>query len=250
MRILAHAHTTWSHDGHLALDEWVAVARQRRIAAVLFSEHEESGWTAERYARYAAACRCASTSDVALIPGIEFLQDGCHVLAFGLAEWPRRPCSAAELAAQVEAQGSFLCLAHPGKYRWRIPTGLVAAAAAVEVWNSKWIYDGTLLGPHHRSLRLGRGKRLLAGQDVHRLGHLTSLFIETAGSSILADLRAGRYEFEQAGRRWPAEDLAAWRLRSWLQAARFPALRLALTIHRWLRRVAGWTATPDAPAAP
>jgi hypothetical protein len=243
MRVLAHAHTTWSHDGRLTLDEWVAVARRRRIDAVLFSEHEESGWTPDRYADYVRACERASTAQVALIPGIEFLQDGCHVLAFGLTVWPERPGSAAVLARQVEAQGSFLCLAHPGKYRWRIPAALIDAAQAVEVWNSKWIYDGTL-GPHRRSLRLGRGKRLLAGQDVHALHHLSEVFLHIAGGAILPELRAGRYEVEHAGRRWPAAELQDWRMRPALQAVRFPALRVALAGYKLARRVIPGTSPP------
>ena len=47
----------------------------------------------------------------------------------------------------------MLALAHPGKYHWRVPGALVAGVDAIEIWNSKWIYDGAA-GPHPRSIQL------------------------------------------------------------------------------------------------
>lgn len=232
-RVLAHAHTDWSHDGRLTLAEWVAIARALPCDVVLFTEHEESGWTSERYERYVRACDEASTDRVELIPGIEFLQEGCHVLGYGLRTLPPRPSTAGELARAVAEQGSFLCLAHPAKYRWRIPASLVGAAIGVEVWNSKWIYDGTL-GPHPRSLRLGRDKRLLAGQDVHARHHVTSVFLHTDTPDVLADLRDGHYVIVQDDVRWRPDDLRQWRARPALQRLRHPVLRSALTLSRRL----------------
>src|SRR5688500_13036824 len=97
-RGLAHAHTDWSHDGRLTLAEWASIAATWPCDGVLLSEHEGSGWTPERYDAYVRACEHASTARVTLLPGIEFLQDGCHVLCYGLRRWPTRPSTALELA--------------------------------------------------------------------------------------------------------------------------------------------------------
>lgn len=209
-------------------------ARARQIDAVLLSEHEETGWTPEKYAEYVAACRNASTDEVQLIPGIEFSQDGFHVLCYGLQSFPARPSRAAQLAAAVREQGCWLCLAHPGKYRWRYPAGLLTVVEAVEVWNSKWIYDGEF-GPHPASLRLAKEKRYFVGQDVHKVKHFSPLYLETASSAIMPDLVAGRYAIVFAGNRLTAAQLEANVFRQGLQAVRTAALKTALILYRLAR---------------
>jgi hypothetical protein len=235
MKILAHAHSDWSHDGRIALSDWPDVARRAGADEVWLTEHEESGWTRERYADYVRACAAASTADVRLVPGIEFLQDGQHVLCYGLREWPDRPSTASALAAAVEAQHRFLCLAHPGKYRWRPAPGLREAVHAVEVWNSKWIYDGTV-GPHPASLALAQGRLPLAGQDVHQAKHLSGLLIEPATGDAFASVRAGRYRIVCGRRAWNPDAVRRPGLAAAVQWLRTPLLRAALGTYRWLRR--------------
>lgn len=235
MKILAHAHSDWSHDGRLTLADWPDVARSVGADVVWLTEHEESGWTTERYAEYARACRVASTPAVQLVPGIEFLQDGQHVLCYGLREWPARPGSAADLASQVKAQERFLCLAHPGKYRWRPAQGLHDVVEAVEVWNSKWLYDGSM-GPHPAALTLSRGRLPLVGQDVHARKHLSGLLIEVSGTDPIAEVRKGHYGVVSGTRHWTPDELQQARLKPFVQSLRTPALRAALVVHRWLRQ--------------
>jgi glycosyltransferase involved in cell wall biosynthesis/predicted metal-dependent phosphoesterase TrpH len=205
-RVLAHAHTTWSHDGHLPLDAYIELARRTGCSAVLLTEHEESGWTAERYAAYARACNRISTADVRLVPGLEFNQNGYHVLCYGLQRLPTRASSIEDLAAAVHQQGCVLVLAHPAKYGWRIPSDLLRAVDAVELWNSKWIYDGKA-GPHPKSLALATGKRIVAGQDVHKLKHLSPLVMVTDTDDLLRDFRIGRYAFASGDQQWSIEAL-------------------------------------------
>ena len=234
-RVLAHAHTSWSHDSVLTLDHWVRLATERGLDAVLFSEHEESGWTPERYASYVAACDAASTPRVRLIPGIEFSQEGVHLLCYGLQRFPPRPSALGALAAAVREQGCSLCLAHPGKYRWRYPDGLVGRVDAVEIWNSKWIYDGAL-GPHPSTIALGHGKLWLPGQDVHKPAHLSELLLETMSENVLLDLREGRYRIRYGARVWTPQQLRARRVAPMAQRVRTAALRYALPAYRWGRR--------------
>ena len=205
-RVLAHAHTTWSHDGHLPLDAYVELARGAGCSVVLLTEHEESGWDDERYQAYAGACSQISTSDVRLVPGIEFNQSGCHVLCYGLQRFPSRPSSIEDLAADVHLQGCMLVLAHPAKYRWRIPAELLLAADAVEVWNSKWIYDGAV-GPHPRSLDLVARKRAVVGQDIHKLKHVSPLVMVTETDDVVEDLARNRYAIARGSQQWSVEAL-------------------------------------------
>src|SRR5262245_8526782 len=96
-RVLAHAHSTWSHDGHLPLDAYHALAPRLDATVVLLTEHEETGWTAERYDHYVRVCASLSTPAVRLIPGIEFNQQGYHLLCYGLRAFPHRPSSITDL---------------------------------------------------------------------------------------------------------------------------------------------------------
>jgi glycosyltransferase involved in cell wall biosynthesis len=205
-RVLAHAHTTWSHDGCLPLGAYIHLARRAGCSVVLLSEHEESGWTQERYESYKRACAEASTRDVHLVPGLEFLQNGRHVLCYGLQWLPQRPCSVDALADAAHAQGCVLTLAHPAKYQWRIPYTVLIAVDVVEVWNSKWIYDGAI-GPHPRSLRVASGKRVMVGQDIHKAKHLSRLVVITKSDYVLEDLASGRYGFACGGRAWSHDEL-------------------------------------------
>jgi hypothetical protein len=233
-RVLAHAHSDWSYDGTMSLERWRDLARQSGYDAVLFAEHEETGWDAERYARYVAACASASAPDVALIPGIEFNQQGFHIACYGLRRWPSRPGSIEDLAAAVHDQGCLLCLAHPPRYRWRYPAALLRAVDAVEVWNSIWCCDGTL-GPHPKSLSLARGKRIVVGQDVHKSKHVSGVHIVTESSDVVADLAARRYVLARGSRLWTPDEMRRMRLLPLLQLARTPLLRTAIKSYRWMR---------------
>ncbi len=233
-RVLAHAHSTWSHDGLLTLEAWADIARARGLQAVLLTEHEETGWTPERYAAYRDDCQRLSDINHQLIPGIEFNQDGFHVLCYGLQQYPARPSSLRQLYADVHAQHCILCLAHPGKYRWDYPPRFVEMIDAIEVWNSKWIYDGRL-GPHPRSLYIASGKQLVVGQDVHKTSHLTRLTIETTTPNVLEDISRGQYQIAWGKRRWTTQELMD---RSWLgvvQQLRVVCMRLALPGIRFVR---------------
>jgi succinoglycan biosynthesis protein ExoA len=231
-RVLAHAHSTWSHDGCIALTSYVEVARGIGCSAVLLTEHEESGWDDARYEAYVAACDAISAESavlaeanrVRLVPGIEFNQNGYH----GLGRLPRRPSTLAELSTDVHRQGCVLALAHPGKYHWRVPSALIAGVDAIEIWNSKWIYDGAA-GPHPRSIQLAgrRRKQVIAGQDVHKPKHLSPLILMTRGGGdhIIDDIASERYECAWGTRVWSLEALREMNTRSAAEGADWHPLR-------------------------
>lgn len=234
-RVLAHAHSLWSYDGRLSLTQWIALARAQQADAVLLAEHEETGWTQDRYERFVEACLAVSTPSLSVVPGIEFNQDGYHVLCYGLRRWPARPCDALSLAAEVHGQGCFLCLAHPPRYRWRYPAALLDVVDAVEVWNSSWVCDGTL-GPHPQSLALAAGKTMLVGQDVHKASHLSGLLMDTFSNDVLGDLQTNRFVIRLGRRAWAPDRLQQRRVATTLQLYRTVTLRALLQSYRWMRR--------------
>ena len=233
---VAHAHSKWSYDGTLALDEWSAIGERAGFDAVLLAEHEETGWTPQRYQEYVDACAAASTVRVRLVPGVEFNQDGYHLLCYGLREWPSRPSTPHALARAVHQQGCLLCLAHPGRYLWSHPASILQAVDAVEVWNSSWVSDG-LVGPHPRTLAMAGGKAMLVGQDVHKRKHLCALYVHTPTSDVIGDLGSGRYAFRLGERSWTCGELAHRRAAALAQRARTPLLRGGLHGYRWTKRV-------------
>jgi hypothetical protein len=235
LRVLAHAHSTWSYDGRLTLGDWRRLAAERGCGAVLFAEHEESGWNAERYVSYVEACAAASDAGVRLIPGVEFSQGGQHVLCYGLRNWPDRPCSIDVLAHAAREQGCVLCLAHPGRYRWTYPASVLDAVDAIEVWNSSWVCDGSL-GPHPRTIALAGQRQLFVGQDVHKRHHLGSLYFQVPGDDPIEALRTGAFEVVHAGRAWSRGRLLHTGLRARAQQVRTGVVRGALQLYRGIRR--------------
>lgn len=236
-RVLAHAHSSWSYDGTLSLDAWRDIAHARRCQAVLFAEHEESGWSADRFDAYVAECARASDRRVRLVPGVEFSQDGRHVLCYGLTHWIARPSSIDALARAAHAQGCILCLAHPTRYRWSYPACLLEGIDAVEAWNSSWVCDGSL-GPHPRTLALAGARVLLVGQDVHKRAHLGGLYLRTEGPDPVAALRTGDFAIEHRGRVRAREHLHERPVRGLIQRARTRSVWAALATYRSTRRLA------------
>jgi len=106
MRVLAHAHSHYSHDSMLALSDWIAIARELGVGTVLLTDHEETGWDEERFAEYVRDCRAKSTRDVTLVPGIEFSQEGRHLLCYGLQAIPPRPSSSPSRRRRAASQNA------------------------------------------------------------------------------------------------------------------------------------------------
>jgi hypothetical protein len=112
-----------------------------------------------------------------MLPGYERSWNGYHVLALGVERWID-DLDPAAWAHRVRQAGGLVAFAHPGRYHYRIPKGLLAVCDAVEVWNSKGTYDGSI-GPDPRAYRLLGAERLpLCGQDLHGARHLSRVAIE------------------------------------------------------------------------
>ena len=70
MKVVLHAHSTWSYDGQWELPRIARLYGALGVDAVMMTEHD-TGFDPESFAAYRAACEAASTRRCRLIPGIE-----------------------------------------------------------------------------------------------------------------------------------------------------------------------------------
>lgn len=176
IKVMAHAHTLFSSDGELSPQELADLARGRGFAAVLVADHFES-LTAQRFAELRQLC--AGVTGCLVAPGYERSWSGYHVLALGVDRWVDDGDIGA-WATQVRDAGGITVLAHPSRYRHRVPDGVLAACDAVEVWNSKFGYDGAL-APNPVAYRLMGSRRFpMCGQDLHGRRHASSVALQLA----------------------------------------------------------------------
>ena len=194
MKVMVHAHTTYSADGELSPAELAQVARQRGFDAVLVSDHFES-LSDERFAQLTAECR--AISDCLMIPGYERSFRGYHVLALGIEDWIADRV-VLNWCDKVRGAGGITAIAHPVRYNHVIPADIIEAVDAVEVWNSKFAYDGAI-GPNPRAYGLLGARRYpLCSQDLHGTRHASPVGVRLDGhcetaAEILSLIQRGRY---------------------------------------------------------
>jgi len=194
MKVLVHAHTAFSGDGELSPQQLADLARSNGFDAVLLADHFES-LTAAAFAQLVEECR--NVTNCLMAPGYERSIRGYHVLALGTEQWFVER-NVERWAGRIAAAGGMTVVAHPSRYRHEIPNDILNACEAVEVWNSKFGYDGSL-APNPRAYDLLGPHRLpLCSQDLHGVRHLSGVGIEIpgqckTGAEILAHLRRGDY---------------------------------------------------------
>jgi hypothetical protein len=194
MKIMIHAHTIFSGDGELTPQELGDLARSRGFDAVLVSDHFES----LKPAKFAALVQdCGRVRNCLMVPGYERSFRGFHILALGIDRWfDTRDIS--HWADSVRQAGGLVAAAHPSRYNHDIPADILNSCDAVEVWNSKFGYDGEF-APNPRAYQLLGQKRLpLCSQDLHGVRHASGVGIEIdkicrTGAEILEHIRRGEY---------------------------------------------------------
>lgn len=173
MKIILHAHTTYSYDGTLSSKQLAEVASSKGFKAVLISDHFES-LDQKKFMQLVQDCK--KETRCTLIPGYERKWQGYEVCVYGIYEWINDKDIVA-WAKKVQSKGGIICLSHPGRYSNNIPNEILDVCDAVEVWNSKWPYDG-IVGPDPGAFKLlGASRYALAGQDVHKKRDVSSLAV-------------------------------------------------------------------------
>lgn len=194
MKIMIHTHTTFSADGELSPQQLADVARSRGFDAVLVSDHFES-LKPQKFAQLVEAC--GHVGNCLMVPGYERSFRGYHILALGITEW-FDDTQISQWADNVRGAGGIVAAAHPSRYNHDIPADILNSCDAVEVWNSKFAYDGEF-APNPRAYGLLGNKRYpLCSQDLHGVRHASMVGIEvdktcTTGGEILDCIKRGDY---------------------------------------------------------
>jgi hypothetical protein len=153
VRAVAHVHSEWSDDAAWPLTRIAAAFARRRYSVVLLSEHSR-GFSGAKWHEYMAACTEASTTQVTLVPGIEYgdADNVVHIPVWGNVPFFGEAPDIQDLLATSTEAGGTAVLAHPWRREaWRrIDPQWGTYLTAVEVWNRK--YDGVT--PNHDSFAL------------------------------------------------------------------------------------------------
>lgn len=144
MEVLAacHMHSEWSYDGSWSLDALSGKFSRRGCRVLLMTEHDR-GFTASRFEQYRAACSKASSSEMLLVPGIEYSDaaNRTHVLVWGVP-FLGEGLPTGEMLEAVQAANGVAVLAHPSrKNAWQgFDPRWADKLLGIEAWNRK--YDG------------------------------------------------------------------------------------------------------------
>jgi hypothetical protein len=236
MKVMIHAHTTFSGDGELTPQELADLARSRGFDAVLVSDHFES-LKPEKFAALVAACR--QVRNCLMVSGYERSFRGFHILALGVDRW-FDDASVQQWADNVRGAGGLVVAAHPSRYGHSIPPDILNACDAVEVWNSKFGYDGEF-APNPRAYRLlGNSRRPLCSQDLHGVRHASRVGVEieracASGEAILECLRRGEYRMTNGVLRFGLKLPIASSLLSAFHRIRRKSVETAIEVRRQLR---------------
>jgi hypothetical protein len=177
-----------------------------------------------------------------MVPGYERSFRGYHVLALGIEDW-FNDSDIKAWANRVRAAGGTTAIAHPCRYNHDIPADILDACDGVEVWNSKFGYDGEL-GPNPKAYRLLEGRRYpLCSQDLHGVRHASPVGIQldkycSTGLEILDCLRNGEYRMTNGVLSFGTElTILASSLLGAFHRSRTRAVKLAIATRRRLRRI-------------
>jgi hypothetical protein len=245
MRIMVHTHTTFSGDGELHPQVLANLAKSRGFAAVLVSDHFES-LRPHTFRQLVQVCH--GITNCLMIPGYERSFRGYHVLALSVEEWID-DADVKSWASRVRTAGGITAIAHPCRYNHDIPADILSSCDAVEVWNSKFGYDGEF-APNPRAYRLlADGRYPLCSQDLHGVRHASPVGIQidkacNTGSDILDCLRRGEYRMTNGVFSFgPELTRVAASLLGAFHISRTRAVKLAIATRRRLRRIEKRTET-------
>jgi hypothetical protein len=226
MEVLAvcHAHSDWSYDGSWKLEDLSAKFRAQGCRVLMMTEHDR-GFTAGRLEDYRGACRKASSTDLLIVPGIEYsdADNRVHVLVWGPVPFLGENLPTSEMLEKVRAANGVAVLAHPSRKKayQSFEPYWGERLLGIEVWNRK--YDGWAPSETSPAL-LGECSAIpFVGLDFHtdRQSFPLGMALEMEGSvteeTVVDCLRA---------RRCSARAFGASLDRSLLRAA-LPALRIA-----------------------
>lgn len=192
LRVVMHAHSTWSYDGRWSLERLARMYGKLGADALMMSEHD-TGFDLSRFGEYRAACSKASTERCTLVPGIEYSSpdNDVHVLTWGLEEFLGEHRPVLDTLRDVRALGGVSILAHPVRRKaWQqIQPEWFELLDGIELWNRK--SDGISWGVEALSLLRDSGLPAFVGHDFHRLRQIWPLYQKFAPPASGQNLEEG-----------------------------------------------------------
>ncbi|MBM1222510.1 hypothetical protein JQU17_20060 [Ponticoccus sp. SC2-23] len=172
IRIVLHAHSLWSYDGHWTLDRIARFYGAFGVRAVMLTEHD-TGFDPQAFGAYREACVAASTVQCRLIPGIEYScpDNDIHILTWGLDRFLGEHRNVIDTLRDVQSAGGVSIFAHPVRRSAfaAFEDAWVPYLHGIELWNRK--SDGLVWGAEAFELIHRTGLPATVGQDLHKLRH-------------------------------------------------------------------------------
>lgn len=172
IRVVLHAHSTWSYDGHWPLEKVARFYGAFGVDAVMMCEHD-TGFAPDQFDTYRDACARASTAKCTLIPGIEYSSpnNDIHLPTWGVNHFLGEHRPTLDILREVQAAHGVAIFAHPIRrevFRQYDPAW-TPFLSAIELWNRK--SDGISYGPEAWEIIENTGLPATVGQDFHKLRH-------------------------------------------------------------------------------
>lgn len=191
IRAVLHCHSTWSYDGHWALDRIARLWGRMGAEVVMMTEHD-TGFDPDRFGAFREACAAASTKRCTLVPGIEYSspENDFHILTWGLNRFLGEGRPTLEMLEDVSQECGAAVFAHPIRRDvWqRYDPAWTPHLAAIEIWNRK--SDGITPGDRAIALWQETGLAAIAGPDFHKANQIWPLMNRIEIDPTL-DARAG-----------------------------------------------------------
>jgi predicted metal-dependent phosphoesterase TrpH len=163
-----HVHSELSYDGSYTLEALSDKFSRAGYRVLLLTEHDR-GFSPERLRQLRELCDAASTSDLLVIPGIEYSDalNQVHILVWGDVPFLGENLPTTETLRGVKEAGGVAVFAHPfRKNAWqRFEPSWGEALAGIEVWNRK--YDGFAPSRIAQELQRSVGAIPFVGLDFH-----------------------------------------------------------------------------------
>jgi len=163
-----HVHSELSYDGSYTLEALSNKFSRAGYRVLLMTEHDR-GFSPKRLRQLRELCDAASTSDLLVIPGIEYsdASNQVHILVWGDVPFLGENLPTRETLRGVKEAGGVAVFAHPFRRNaWqRFEPSWGDALAGIEVWNRK--YDGFAPNRIAQELQRSAGAIPFVGLDFH-----------------------------------------------------------------------------------
>jgi len=198
---IIHVHTMYSHDGELSLSDLAQLCKTSGYKFVIVTEHAED-MTEDSMSEFVHECKLLSDEDLVIIPGLEFICNGLHILGLGI-EKLLQMSDFRTLVNEIHKQGGIAVLAHVSYYK-DIPLENLLEVDGIEVWNSR--YDGRYapklkciktfenLKKHNSNVVGYCGLDLHSYYEFGKLSIIVNINEEVDGGVILDALRKGDFK--------------------------------------------------------